>query len=108
MLLRSKRRCKDGNPQTNGKLEWFYETIKARLNLLVFTDPEALRTAMAEFIEYHNYRRYDEGIGNERPADGYFARREGILQRKKRKEATLDRRFHYNLGPVARQPQGEL
>jgi hypothetical protein len=53
MLLRSKRRCKDGNPQTNGK-------------------------------------------------------REGILQRKKQKKVTLDRRFHYNLGPVARQPQGEL
>jgi hypothetical protein len=32
-----------------------------------------------------NYRRFDEGIDNVTPADGYFARREGILQRKKQK-----------------------
>jgi hypothetical protein len=76
------------------------------LNLLVFTKPEALRAA--EFIEYHNYRLYHEGIGNVTPADIYFARREGILQRKKQKQVVLDRRFHYNLGQMARQPQGEL
>ena len=40
------------HPQTNGKLERFRETLKARLNLLVFTSQEALRAARAEFIEF--------------------------------------------------------
>ena len=43
--------CSPYLPQTNGKLERFHETVKARLNLLVFTSPEALRAALAEFIE---------------------------------------------------------
>jgi hypothetical protein len=34
--------CSPYHPQTNGKLERFHETLKARLNLLVFTSPEAL------------------------------------------------------------------
>ena len=39
------------------------------LNLLVFTSPEALLAAMAEFIEFYIYHRYHEGIGNVTPAD---------------------------------------
>ncbi len=31
--------CSPYHPQTNGKLERFHETLKARLNLLVFTSP---------------------------------------------------------------------
>ena len=34
-------RCAPHHPQTNGKLERFHETLKARLNLLVYTSPEA-------------------------------------------------------------------
>jgi hypothetical protein len=101
--------CSPYHPQTNGKLERFHETLKARLNLLVFTSPEALRAAMGEFIEYYNYRRYHEGIGNVTPADVYCRRREEILKRRKeQRQATLDRRFQYNLGPATDQPWGEL
>jgi len=46
--------CSPYHPQSNGKLERFHETLKAPLNLLVFTSPEALRAAMAEFIEFYN------------------------------------------------------
>ena len=54
---------------------------------------------MAEFIEFYNYHRYHEGIGNVTPADVYYGRREEIIQRRKeQKQATLDRRFRYNLG----------
>lgn len=85
--------------QTNGRLKRFHETVKARLNLLVFTSPEALRAAMAEFIEYYNYRSDHEGMGNVRPADVEFGRREDILKRRKdQKQATMDGRLQFNLG----------
>jgi putative transposase len=96
--------CSPHHSQTNGKLERFPETLKARLNLSVFTSPEALHEAMAEFIEFYNYRRHHEGIGNVTPADVYDGRREEILKRRKeQKQATLDRRFQYNLGQTPNQ-----
>jgi len=52
----------------------FHETLKARLNLLVLTSPEALRAAMADFIEFHNHRRYHERSGNVTLADVHFGR----------------------------------
>jgi putative transposase len=53
---------------------------------------------MAEFIEFCSHWRYHEGIGNVTPADVYDGRREEILKRRKeQKQATLDRRFQYNL-----------
>jgi putative transposase len=101
--------CSPYHPQTNGKLERFHETLQARLNLLVYTSPEALREAMAEFIEFYNHRRYHEGIGNVTPADVYYGRREEILKRRKeQKQATLESRFRYNLGQAPNQTRSEL
>ena len=40
-------RCAPHHPQTNGKIERFHETLKARLNLLVYTSAEQLREALA-------------------------------------------------------------
>jgi putative transposase len=37
---------------TNGKLERYHETLKARVNLLVYSGPEELRQAIAKFIEF--------------------------------------------------------
>jgi hypothetical protein len=75
----------------------------------VFTSPEALRAAVAEFIEFHNYHRYHEGVGNVTPADVYYGRREEMLKRRKeQRQATLDFGFQYNLGQVANQKPGEL
>jgi hypothetical protein len=59
--------CAPHHPQTNGKLERFHETLKARLKLLVYTSPEGLRAAMADFIRLYNHERYHEGIGNVTP-----------------------------------------
>ena len=39
------------HPQSNGKLERFHERLNARVNLLVYTGPDQLRAAMAEFID---------------------------------------------------------
>ena len=93
----------------NGKLQRFHETLRFRLNPLVFTSPEALRGAMAEFIEFYNDRRYHEGIGNATPADVYYGRWEEILiRRKEQKQATLEHRFQYNLGQAPNPTRGQL
>jgi putative transposase len=90
-------RCSPHHPQTNGKLERFHETLKARTNLLVWTSPEELRRAIEGFIEFYNQRRYHEGIGNVAPADVYYGRREEILKRREeQKRQTLYERFEYN------------
>jgi transposase InsO family protein len=68
--------------QANGKIERFHETLKARLNLLVYTSPEELRRALAKFIAFYNDQRYQEGIGKVTLADVYYGRREEILKRR--------------------------
>ncbi len=73
-------RCAPHQPRTNGKIEWFHETLKARLNLLVYTSAERLGAALREFIEFYNQRRYQKGIGNVTPSDVYYGRREEILK----------------------------
>jgi hypothetical protein len=97
------------HPQTNGKLERFHETLKARLNLRVYTRPEVLRAAMADFIRFDNYERYHEGIGHLAPADVYDGRREAILRwRAAQKSRTLARRVRYNWVAAMQGTQGEL
>ena len=46
------------HPQTNGKLERYHRTAKARVNLFIYHRPEALSDAMATIVDYYNYRRY--------------------------------------------------
>jgi putative transposase len=101
-------RCAPHHPQTNGKIERFHETLKARLNLLVYTSTEQLRAALREFIEFYNQRRYHEGIGNVTPADVYYGRREEILKRREeQKRQTLYDRFQYNLSQKTNRITGE-
>ncbi len=101
--------CAPHHPQTNGKLERFHETLKTRLNLLIYTSPELLRLAMADFIRFYNHERYHEGIGNVTPADVYYGRREAILRRRAaQKSRTLARRFRYNRAVAMQRTRGEL
>ncbi len=101
--------CSPHPPQTSGKLACFHETLKARLNLLVYTSPGSLRAAMAEFIEFYNYHRYHEGISNVTPADVYYGRREEILKRREeQKQETIYQRFRYNLRQPLAEPGSEL
>jgi len=82
--------------------------VKTRLNVLVYSSPEELQRAMAEFIAYYNHRRHHEGIGNVAPADVYYARREAILRRREeQKELTIQARLRYNLGRPDLQPESD-
>lgn len=74
----------------------------------MYTSPEQLRAAMAEFIELYNQRRYHEGIGNVTPADMYYGRWEEIPRRREeQKQQTLYERFQYNLAQKNNRATGE-
>ncbi len=101
--------CAPHHPQTNDKLERVHETLKARLNLLVYTSPEVLRAAMADFIGFDNHERYHEGIGNVTPADVYYRRHEAILRRRAvQQHRTQAERVRYNRAGRRQGTRGEL
>ncbi len=59
--------------------------------------PSGLKEAIKAFIEYYNYRRYHEGLGNVIPHDIYAGRHLEIIQgRKEVKSKTLEARRNYN------------
>ncbi|MGZ3416010.1 MAG: DDE-type integrase/transposase/recombinase, partial [Isosphaeraceae bacterium] len=85
------------HPQTNGKIERYHRTLKGQVKLVVYETPTALEQAIADFVEFYNYLRYHEGIGNVSPADVYFGQRDEILaKRKEVKQRTLQQRRDYN------------
>jgi putative transposase len=93
------------HPQTVGKFERVNRTAKQKLQVVVYNSPEELERAVAEFQHWYNYERYHEALGNVRPADVYFGRREEILSRRREtKRRTLDLRKAHNraLAPAAR------
>jgi len=87
------------HPQTNGKLERYHRSIKKEVNQLLYEAPSQLERAIADFVEYYNYRRYHKALGNVTPADVLYGRREEILKRRKEVQIqTINRRRDYNQG----------
>jgi len=85
------------HPQTNGKLERYHQSIKREVNQLSYELPSQLERAIADFVDYYNYRRYHKALGNVAPADVLYGRREEILQRRKEVQIlTINRRRDYN------------
>ena len=88
------------HPQTNGKLERYHQSIKREVNQVPYELPGQLEKAIADFVNYYNYRRYHKALGNVTPADVMYGRREQILQRRKEvKILTINRRRDYNRNP---------
>jgi len=87
------------HPQTNGKLERYQQSLKREVNQLPYELPSQLERAIADFVDYYNYRRYHKALGNVTPADVLYGRREQILQRRKEVQIqTINRRRGYNQG----------
>jgi putative transposase len=87
------------HPQTNGKLERYHQSIKREVNQLPYELPSHLERAIADFVDYYNYRRYHKALGNVTPADVLYGRREEILERRKEVQIqTINRRRDYNRG----------
>ena len=85
------------HPQTNGKIERYHRTIKGEINQVPYDMPSKLKEAIRTFIEYYNYRRYHEGLGNITPYDVYTGKQYEIIQRRKEvKSRTLEVRRDYN------------
>ena len=85
------------HPQTNGKLERYHQSIKREVNQLTYEAPSHLDKAIADFVDYYNYRRYHKTLGNVTPADVLYGRREQILQRRKEVQIlTINHRRDYN------------
>ncbi len=87
------------HPQTNGKVERYQQSLKRVVNQLPYELPSQLEKAIADFVDYYNYRRYHKALGNVTPADVLYGRREQILQRRKEvRIRTINRRRDYNEG----------
>jgi len=85
------------HPQTNGKIERYHRTIKGEINLVPYEMPGELKEAIKAFIDYYNYRRYHEGLGDVTPYDVYTGEHlEVIRMRKEAKGKTLEARKDYN------------
>jgi len=85
------------HPQTNGKVERYQQSLKREVNQLPYELPSQLERAIADFIDYYNYRRYHKALGNVTPADVLYGRREEILERRKEVQIqTINRRRDYN------------
>ena len=85
------------HPQTNGKLERYHRTIKTEVNQIPYEFPVDLEKAIADFVDYYNFRRYHKAIGDVTPADALNGRRDQILEcRKEVKEQTIQHRRNYN------------
>ena len=78
-------------------MERYHRTIKGQITLLPYEMPSELEEAIRSFVDYYNYQRYHEGLGNVTPHDVYTGRHlEVIRSRKEAKNRALQTRKEYN------------
>ena len=69
------------------------------MNQLSYDLPSQLERAIADFVDYYNYRRFHKTLGNVTPADVLYGKRGEILERRKEvRVQTINRCRDYNHG----------
>jgi putative transposase len=86
-----------GDPQTQGKIDRWHQTLKNRILLENYFFPADLEAQIEAFVDHYNHQRYHESINNLTPADVYFGRGQAILKQRERiKLKTMEpRRLQY-------------
>ena len=85
------------HPQTNGKVERYQQSLKKQVNQLPYELPSELEKAIADFVDYYNYRRYHKALCDVTPADVLYGRKDQILTRRREvRMETVNRRKDYN------------
>ncbi|MFC1909669.1 integrase core domain-containing protein, partial [Chloroflexota bacterium] len=64
------------HPQTKGKVERYQQSLKREVNQLPYDYPSQMERAIADFVDYYNYRRYHKALGNVTLSDVLSVRRE--------------------------------
>ena len=81
------------HPQTQGKIERWYQTLKNRILLENYYLPGDLEAQIDAFVGHYNHQRYHESLKNLTPADVYFGRSQTILlERERTKRKTIEHR----------------
>ena len=81
------------HPQTQGKIERWYQTLKNRILLENYFLPGDLEAQIEAFVEHYNHQRYHEALNNVTPADAYFGRAATIIKQRERiKRQTIEYR----------------
>jgi putative transposase len=85
------------HPQTQGKIERYYRTMKNVVKLDNYLVPEELEAAVKKFVYRYNNERYHESLNNLTPADVYFGIGGSILKEREKlkKIAIINRRNEY-------------
>ena len=80
-------------PQTQGKIERWYQTLKNRILLENHYLPGDLEGQVEAFVDHDNHQRCHASLRNLTPADVYFGRGQTILlDRERIKRQTIQQR----------------
>lgn len=86
------------HPQTQGKIERYNRSLKNHIKLENYYSTEELERAVEKFVEHYNHHRYHESINNLTPAQVYYNKAAGALEKRNRcKIKTMKRRKQLNL-----------
>ena len=69
--------------QMQGRIGLWHQTNKNRILLENYCLADALKEAIAAFVEHYNHQRHHESLGNLTPADVNFGRAESILRQQR-------------------------
>jgi len=85
------------HPETNGRIERFFGTLKEEGLVEGSEGPAVVRERIADFIEQYNNQRLHEGIGYMIPRELYYGENLDIIERRKEvKEKARQKRMELN------------